>query len=239
MRVDVDVECRVSSTPRAQQLAAAFDVPMSDTQRLHWEGELPLHERPWNVGLIVGPSGSGKTTILHRAFGEPLQLEWAGDAVVDDFPAELGIEDVASICQAVGFNTIPAWLRPYDVLSTGEQFRATLARTLAAPDVELMVLDEFTSVVDRQVAKIGAHAAQKWCRRHDRQLVVSTCHYDVLEWLQPAGVLEPASMLFAWRHFQRRPAVSCTIRREPYSSWARFARFHYLTADLHRAAQCF
>jgi ABC-type hemin transport system ATPase subunit len=118
---------------RAQQLSAAFDVPLRERQTLEWRGELPLDERPWNVGLIVGPSGSGKTTILRDVFGDPVELEWDGDAVVDDFPARCRSR-TSRHCGAVGFNTIPAWLRPYDVLSTGEQFRVTLARTLARAD---------------------------------------------------------------------------------------------------------
>jgi energy-coupling factor transporter ATP-binding protein EcfA2/GNAT superfamily N-acetyltransferase len=238
VRFDVAVETTPSRTPRAQQLSAAFDVPLSDRQRLEWHGELPLDERPWNVGLIVGPSGSGKTTILRDVFGDPVELEWDGDAVVDDFDASLSIEDVARTCGAVGFNTIPAWLRPYDVLSTGEQFRVTLARTLLEHD-GLIALDEFTSVVDRQVAKIGAHAVAKWCRKSDRQLVAATCHYDVIDWLQPDWVLEPASRAFAWRHLQPRPELTCTIERAPYAAWSTFAPFHYLTAELNRAARLY
>jgi ABC-type ATPase involved in cell division/GNAT superfamily N-acetyltransferase len=240
VKVDVAVSSTPSRTARAQQLSAAFDVPLRERETLTWHGEMPIEERPWNVGLIVGPSGSGKSTILRELFGAPLDLRWDGDAVVDDFPRELSIEDVTQVCGAVGFNTIPAWLRRYAVLSTGEQFRVSLARTLVESATDRpMVVDEFTSVVDRQVAAIGAHAAQKWARRHERQLVVATCHYDVTDWLQPDWVFEPASMTFEWRHLQPRPGVECTIEREPYASWARFARFHYLTAELNHAAQCF
>jgi energy-coupling factor transporter ATP-binding protein EcfA2 len=240
VKIDVSIDSTPSATVRAQQLSAAFDVPARERETLSWRAELPLDERPWHVGLIVGPSGSGKTTILRRCFGEPTTFDWRGDAVVDDFPASMTIADLAAVCGAVGFNTIPAWLRPYDVLSTGEQFRVMLARLLAEqrPD-ELALVDEFTSVVDRQVAKIGAHAVAKYVRRHDRRFVAATCHYDVIDWLQPDWTFEPATLLFAWRHLRRRPDVECTISREPYSSWARFAAFHYLTAELNRAAQCY
>lgn len=238
--VDIEVGGEPSRTVRAQQLSAAFDVPLAERQRLRWRGELPLHEHDWHVGLIVGPSGSGKTTILRRAFGEPLALQWDGDAVIDDFPPELSVEELTSVCSAVGFNTIPAWLRPYRVLSTGEQFRVTLARMLAqADDHAPTLIDEFTSVVDRQVAKIGAHAVQKHVRRHGRQLVAATCHYDVIDWLQPDWVLEPATMSFAWRCLQPRPALEGVVARAPYRDWARFAPFHYLTAELNRSAQCY
>ena len=126
------------------------------------------------------------------------------------------------------------------MLSTGEQFRVTLARTLAeSVEGRVIAMDEFTSVVDRQVAKIGAHAAQKWVRKHDRQFVAATCHYDVEEWLQPDWVLEPATMTFTWRCLQPRPALSCAIARVPYDFWHLFAPFHYLTRELNKAARCY
>ena len=239
MKFDVQVSTEISQSVRAQQLSAAFDVPLSERQTLSWTGDLPLIEREWSVGLIVGPSGSGKTTILGEVFGKPLKLRWKGKAVVDDFPGELSIEDVTEACGAVGFNTIPAWLRPYSVLSTGEQFRVELARSLVeTPPEKIIVIDEFTSVVDRQVAKIGAHSAQKWARKNERQIVCATCHYDVIDWLQPDWVYDPSSLQFSWRRLQRRPEFSCRIERCPHSEWSRFARFHYLTPELHRGARC-
>jgi ABC-type ATPase involved in cell division len=240
VKVDVSVSVKPSSTVRAQQLSAAFDVPLRERDTLSWRASLPLDERPWNVGLIVGPSGSGKSTILEHAFGTPIEHDWSGLAVVDDFPASLALDELAAICQAVGFNTIPAWLRPYEVLSTGEQFRVSLARALAEAEHDaLLVFDEFTSVVDRQVAQIGAHAVQRYVRKHDRRMVAATCHYDVIDWLQPDWTFEPASLTFTWRCLQRRPDVECVISHEGYESWARFAPFHYLTAELNHAAQCY
>lgn len=236
----IEVSSEQSRSVRVQQVSAAFDVPLVDRQTLRFVGGLPIEHRDWRVGLIVGPSGSGKTTILRHVFGKPLALKWREKAVVDDFAVGLSIEEVTGACSAVGFNTIPAWLRPYKVLSTGEQFRVGLARAfLESPSDRPVVVDEFTSVVDRQVAKIGSHAAQKWARSHDRQLVLATCHHDVIDWLQPDWTLEPDTTTFAWRRLQLRPPLQCRIRRVPHERWQRYARFHYLTADLHRAARCF
>jgi GNAT superfamily N-acetyltransferase len=188
--------------------------------------------------LIVGPSGCGKSTILRHVFGEPSALEWTGASVLDDFVGGLSVQSISEVCQAVGFNTIPAWLRPYAVLSNGERFRVELARRLIET-AETIVVDEFTSVVDRQVAQIGAHAVQKYVRRSGRQFVAASCHYDILDWLQPDWTLEPSTMSFQWRSLRRRPALECEIARVPYDTWRLFAPFHYLTADLHKAAQCY
>jgi GNAT superfamily N-acetyltransferase len=129
-------------------------------------------------------------------------------------------------------------MKPFSVLSTGERFRVEIARHLLE-DADPIVVDEFTSVIDRQVAKIGAHAVQKYIRKHKRRFVGVTCHYDVIDWLQPDWMLEPASMTFQWRSLQRRPALTIEIARVDYAAWDAFAPFHYLTNRLHKGAHCF
>ena len=69
---------------------------------------------------------------------------------------------VISALSAVGLGSVPSWLRPFSVLSNGEQFRAGLARLLLS-DEKAVVLDEFTSVIDRQLARIASGAFQKAC----------------------------------------------------------------------------
>ena len=242
MKIDLSVSSPVSTSMRVRQLEAMFDIPPSRESKLRWRGTVPLTDRSWQIGLIVGPSGSGKTLVARELFGADrvdIPLSWNALAVVEDFGNALSMDAIASACQAVGFNTIPAWLRPYAVLSRGEQFRVELARRL----LELgdpVVVDEFSSVVDRQVAQIAAHAVQKWVRRHPgRQFVAVSCHEDVLDWLQPDWVLEPAGMRFAWRSLQPRPELPIAMARLPHAAWRRFAPFHYLTANLHVAARCF
>jgi hypothetical protein len=217
-----------------------FDVPASEGSRLTWRGELPIEGFEWNVGLIVGHSGSGKTQIARHVWGDNFQprLNWAEASVIDDFSKSHNMEEIAAVCQAVGFNTIPAWLRPFAVLSNGEQFRVELARRLLELS-DPIVMDEFTSVVDRQVAQIGSHAVQKYARNNKRRFVACSCHYDIIDWLQPDWIFEPATMHFARRALQRRPSINVVIGRLPYSAWAMFAPFHYLTASLHRGARCF
>ena len=154
---------------------------------------------------------------------------------VDDFDNHSSIESIAKCCSAVGFNTIPAWLRPYKVLSNGEQFRAQLARTLLEMD-ELAVMDEFTSVVDRQVAKIGCHAVQKYVRKNKKRFVAVSCHDDIVDWLQPDWVLRPDTQSFDWRSVQPRPQISVSIEPTDRSHWPTFSKFHYLTSSIHRNA---
>lgn len=235
--VDIVVQTELSRSIRSRQVESLFDVPAQEKCRLEFKFDLPIEDRPWCVGAIIGPSGSGKSTVLKEVFGGEKEIQWSGKSVIDDFPSSVPINDIADICQAVGFNTIPAWLRPYHVLSNGERFRVELARRMLETDP--VIVDEFTSVVDRQVAKIGSHAFQKYIRRGNKTAVVASCHYDIIDWLQPDWVLDTASWEFSWRSLRRRPELIFEILRVGHKEWSRFAPFHYMSADLNKSAKCF
>jgi hypothetical protein len=236
--IDLVVQTELTRSPRVKQLSGMFDVPAQEMVRHEWKGEIPIDERDWNIGLIVGPSGAGKSSVARQLFGDQPVMSWSAPSVVDDFDKKFGIQAIAEACSAVGFNTIPSWMKPYNVLSTGEKFRVELARLLLEGG-DLVVVDEFTSVVDRQVAHIGSHALQKNVRKRGTKFVAVSCHYDIIEWLQPDWMLEPATMDFQWRLLRRRPALNVEIARVDHSAWKLFAPFHYLTMDLHRGAACY
>jgi ABC-type molybdenum transport system ATPase subunit/photorepair protein PhrA/GNAT superfamily N-acetyltransferase len=239
--VTVSRSTPIERTPRLLQLEGLFDVPPAERVDLTWDVALPLAEREWNIGLIVGPSGCGKTSIAREYFGPAYMtgFSWPGNkSIVDAFPSTMGIKDITLLLSSVGFSSPPSWVRPFHVLSNGEQFRATLARALAERP-ELCVFDEFTSVVDRTVGKIGSAAVAKTVRRRGSKFVAVTCHDDVLEWLDPDWVFTPATNSFAWRSLHGRPKIKLEICRVHNSAWALFAQHHYLTASLAKSAFCF
>lgn len=238
---DVVVSSPVSTSPRVRQLESLFDVPPANVEAVHWSGRLPFQAEDWKIGLVVGPSGSGKSTLMRHVFGDYLsEPTWSAQSVIDDFGAEHSMSKIADVCRAVGFNTIPAWRRPYRVLSNGEQFRVDMARRLLTSDPTVAV-DEFTSVVDRQVAQIAAHAVQKYVRKQDSlRFVAASVHYDIIDWLQPDWVLEMPQLAYERRSLQRRPALDVTISRvPPRAAWPLFAPFHYLTNHLHNGARTY
>jgi GNAT superfamily N-acetyltransferase len=240
-RIEISVDSEVSKSTRIQQLSAMFDCPVQDKSSLRWSMELPIEDIDWQIGLIVGPSGCGKSTIAKNLWPNDLDapLSWnSNKAVIDNFDRNLSMETISEACMAVGFNTIPAWMRPFHVLSNGERFRVELARRLIEGG-ELVVIDEFTSVVDRQVAQIAANAAQKYVRRRKQKLIAVTCHYDVIPWLQPDWTLDPSTQRFARGLLQRRPSIDVTVSPVPHEAWRIFAPFHYLTNQLHKGARCF
>ena len=239
--VDVVVECPVHRSFHVEQLAGMFDVPLEKKLREEFSVELPAEDEEWQIGVIVGPSGSGKTTIARKAFGKSLYTgaDWPQKkAVVDGF-GDLPIKRITHTLTAVGFSSPPSWIKPYAVLSNGEQFRCDLARALLC-DRPLVVYDEFTSVVDRTVGKIGAAAVSKAIRKGKiaKRFVAVTCHYDVVEWLQPDWVLDMASGRLA-RGRLRRPEIQLTIAPVHRSAWVLFRRHHYLSGNISQTARCF
>jgi hypothetical protein len=165
---------------RGRAALAAFDATGVSGAFAPWIA--PTLPDVWTVGLIVGASGSGKSLLLADRFGGPSpQPEWDPTRAVAD---QVDVDLLA----AVGLNDVPTWLRPYHVLSTGQRFRADLARLLERPAA---VVDEFTSVVSRPVAMSACAALSRWADRNpDRRLVVATCHHDVEEWLRPSWVID-------------------------------------------------
>ncbi|MBY0522214.1 MAG: ABC transporter ATP-binding protein [Gemmataceae bacterium] len=238
------VESPIVETPRVLQLRGLFDLPSQATSRIEWNVHLPLDAQPWNIGLIVGPSGCGKSTIVRHLFesalAEQRALEsWPGErSLLDAFPAEMSIKEVVALLSSVGFSSPPAWLRPFPVLSTGQQFRARLARLLAYCP-QLAVMDEYSSVVDRTVAQIGSAALARTVRQRGQKFIAVTCHEDVEDWLQPDWVYRPTENAFRWRLLQRRPGITLAIYRCRAEAWQLFHAHHYLSSKLSPAAICF
>jgi energy-coupling factor transporter ATP-binding protein EcfA2 len=250
----ISVSSPIEDTARVAQVRGLFDIPEAKHTGQEWDVTMPLDEKSWNIGLIVGPSGCGKSTIARHFWPDctsPAPLWPKNNTVVDAFPEELGIKQITELLSSVGFSTPPAWLRPYHVLSTGQQFRVTLARLIAdqlqwrarlgdnLSPTRPIVYDEYTSVVDRTVAQIASAALSKTIRNHHLQFVAVTCHEDVEPWIQPDWIYRPAEGQFLWRSLQRRPTINLRVFRCRPTAWALFAPHHYLSTALLTSAICF
>ncbi len=171
---------------------APFDLDPEVVSKFYpWQvpEELPRFDA-FGIGLIVGASGSGKSQLL-RHFGEPTEPEWEPRRTIASHFRTA--EEAAERFYAVGLNTVPVWRLPYDVLSNGQKFRADLARTAE----DLAVVDEFTSVVDRNVAASASKALRTYVDRRDvRGLVLASCHRDVIPWLRPDWVIDTDAGIF-------------------------------------------
>jgi GNAT superfamily N-acetyltransferase len=104
----------------------------------------------------------------------------------------------------------------------------------------LVVFDEYTSVVDRNVARACSAAISKGIRaRHiPCRFVAVTCHYDVAQWLEADWVLDMATGRLERRRL-RRPEIAVEIHRCGLAPWKLFARHHYLSGSLAVGARCY
>lgn len=189
--------------------------------------------KDFNIGVIVGASGVGKSTLL-REFGQEETVEWEEDkAVMSHFETP---QEAVNKLSAVGLNSIPSWTRPYHVLSTGEKFRADLSRRIK----DNAVIDEFTSVVDRNVAKATSTAISKYIKRNEiKGVVLSTCHYDILEWLEPDWVFDANTGILYNGRLLRRPKIELEIYSIEKDIWEMFKNHHYLSASMNKSAHCY
>lgn len=225
---------------RAAAIRRRFDLA-PQASRLAIDVEVPAAGGRWRIGAIVGASGSGKSQVLAAAFDTWMRLQycWPANRPIVDALA-CSADEAAAILSAVGLGSVPAWLRPYSSLSAGEQFRATLARELSAGR-PLVAVDEFTSCLDRVVARSACAALSRYLRRTAGapQLVVAACHEDIVPWLAPEWVLSMPSGRLDWRRLRRRPRLALEVRAGTRELWPHFAPHHYLTGRLHRAANCY
>jgi len=239
----IQLSTPIARTPRVMQLESLFDIAPSKRSQVTLDVKLALPEE-WAIGLIVGPSGSGKTRTARALFAHDIVAghAWpANKSVLDGFPDAMSIKDITQLLSSVGFSSPPSWLRPFGVLSNGEQFRVTVARALAEARKDgVTVIDEFTSVVDRTVAKIASAAIAKTVRRRKQRFIALSCHYDVVAWLAPDWIYQPhIGKLELPRGSLQRPPIRLEIRRVHPSAWQLFKHHHYLTAKIHPRAVCF
>jgi energy-coupling factor transporter ATP-binding protein EcfA2 len=178
---------------RAARVKSLFNAERGNEFNL--DADIDIDGMDWQIGLIVGPSGSGKTSIGKQLFGGGRIIDlydgWDKNLpIIDAIDPGGDFNSVTGALANVGLGDVPSWLRPFHALSNGQQFRAGLARIISEAPNEVIV-DEFTSVIDRQIAKIGAMAFSKgWRRNKGKKIVLLACHYDIIEWLQPDWVFD-------------------------------------------------
>ena len=197
MKFNITKETKPKETFRVSSVLNAFDLSI-DKIKEHFEGNIDIEGKEWNVGLIVGSSGTGKSTIEKELFPDKYIFEqtYSEGSVIDDMPKEKSVKEITKAFTSVGFASPPSWLKPYSVLSNGEKMRCDLAKSILE-EKDIVVFDEFTSVVDREIAKIASYAIAKAIRRTDKRFIAVTCHYDILDWLEPDWVFCTDTMTFS------------------------------------------
>ena len=228
-------------TFRVASIMGTFDLQTNNIKE-HFVGDIDF-SNDWQVGLIVGNSGTGKTTIAKELFPDAYVTEFKYDAetILDDMPKNASVEQISKTFNAVGFSSPPSWLKPYSVLSNGEKMRCELARAILS-DNNLIVFDEFTSVVDRTVAKIGSFATQKAIRKTNKKFIAVSCHFDVEDWLLPDWVFDTNTMTFRLcEESKKKPPLQFKLyeTKQKQFYWRMFGKYHYLNHSHNNAARVF
>lgn len=192
----------------------------------------------WNIGVIYGGSGTGKTTLL-KEFGKLSNSKFdEKKPLISNFDW-LEPKEATFLLSAMGLASVPTWLRPFSLLSNGEQYRAELAYKVGkAQENEVVLIDEFTSVVDRDVAKAMSNALQKYIRKYNKKIVLASCHFDIMEWLRPDWTYSPLKGKVEKSDYRlnTRPKIELQIFRCRYETWNLFKQHHYLSEDLNKAS---
>lgn len=172
--------------------------------------------QPGEIVFIIGPSGSGKTTLLN-VFNEKLKgtIEMSGQidlpenyrpGVFEEIRSKkplievLGEKDVASalhLMGLVGLSDAFIYLKRFDELSKGQQFRAMLAR-LIARGFNTWLIDEFCTNLDPVTANVVAEKLQHTARKLKATVVAAAPHCEnFLVSLCPDKIIQLTS---AWEH---------------------------------------
>lgn len=187
--IDIVKKLPISTSYNYKWVVDRYDLNPNVYQK-EWKFSFEFPEI-WSVGLIVGGSGSGKSLIANEIFDEVLQgdlIEMWDVPLVEAFKNK-SMQDISNALVNVGLGSIPEWITSYHCLSTGQKMRANLAFCLLS-EKKLIVYDEFTSVVDRQVAKVLSYSISRAFKKSEKQFVAISCHRDIVEWLEPDWVID-------------------------------------------------
>lgn len=118
-------------------------------------------------------------------------------------------------------------------MSNGQRARAE-AVLLMCQNNEYVFIDEWTSVVDRTVAKAMSVCISKYAKKHNKKIILLSCHYDILEWLSPDWMIDCNKQLFELPKsdnffFTEREKLEFVIKKVDKRTWRYFSKYHYLS----------
>lgn len=237
-KIDIRLQSEVFNSFRCQVAANSLDIDVKKKSIHNLKIDNINIPDDWNIGLIYGASGSGKTTTVTELFGKDVFEIIIDDekSIIDQLPSDLSYEECASMLNGIGLNSVPCWLRPVKTLSNGQKARAE-ALLLMSSNKEIIFIDEWTSVVDRTVAKAMSISLSKYAKKNNKKIILLSCHYDILEWLNPDWMIDCNKQIFELPKsedffFNEREKLEFTIKEVGRETWKYFSKYHYLSERL-------
>jgi ABC-type lipoprotein export system ATPase subunit/GNAT superfamily N-acetyltransferase len=236
--MNITLTSKIQNDKYTEYVYDAFDIQNREETSVTIPMDIDgLNSFEWNVGVIYGGSGSGKSTIL-KELGGIKTIEFDIDKPLISNFDWLEPEEASRVLTSIGLSSVPTWLRPFRLLSNGEQYRAYLAYLVASSkEGETILVDEYTSVVDRDVAKAMSLALQKYIRREKKKVILASCHFDIMEWIMPDWIYTPLKGGGLERpDYLRlgRPEISLQVSRVEPETFDFFKKHHYLTESVNR-----
>ena len=215
---------KVDLEPTIQRVAEVSDYRFNGESSF----TVPTFKVPqdFSLGVIFGPSGSGKSTLL-KEMGGVKEIVWKGNLAIAS-------QVEPNLLMKIGLSSIPSLCRPYHVLSTGEKHRAEIAISLK----DGCVIDEFTSVCNRDLAHSISVGVRNVIDHYGyKNVVIATCHEDVINWLEPDWVANTLTRRLVEGRSER---LSSDFRVLPCSTeaWSVFCDHHYLSSEINKSAHC-
>lgn len=236
--IDITLKSEVNTDFRCQVAANSLDIDVKKKSIHHLKIENINIPDQWNIGLVYGNSGSGKTTSIIQLFGEDVfDINIDPELpILNQLPSDLTYDECASLLNGMGLNSVPCWIRPFKTLSNGQQARAE-AVMLMTQNKEMVFIDEWTSVVDRTVAKAMSLCLHKYAKRNNKRVVILSCHQDIIEWLKPDWAIDCNVQKFMLPKsddffFKKRQQLKFEVREIGRESWKYFSKYHYLSENL-------
>ena len=236
--IEVILKSDVNKEFRCQVAANSLDIDAEKKAIHHLKINNIKIPNEWNVGLVYGNSGSGKTTMIKHLFGNDIfDVKLDEDKpIINQLPKDMTYEDCVKMLNGIGLNSVPCWIRPVKTLSNGQRARAE-AVYLMTKSKDIVFIDEWTSVVDRTVAKAMSLCLYKYAKRNNKKIILCSCHQDVLEWLQPDWMIDCNKQEFILPEsedffFTKREQLKFEIKEIDRTSWKYFSKYHYLSERL-------
>ena len=228
-------------TQRTKEVAEAFGLGTDQSRQFTLYDNISIHIKPTDIVLITGDSGSGKSALL-KAIKADLGAE-AQDTKDLQIPPNQPIietlgtnttEAIKALSQ-VGLNDAFLFLRPYQQLSDGQKHRYQTA-LLAATQKPFWILDEFTSTLDRDTAKILSFNLQRLARKNGKAVIAATTHKDLQKDFAPnVHVHKRYGKEVQVYYHPKAKATQCSLNRQitieqgTTADYKALCQFHYRT----------